>query len=66
LQEPWFWRITTKIKQIVEEKMRQDNETTAMQLHTLLAGMGYNLSKKTNLCSHGMDVYRECILPTYP
>ena len=42
-------KITTEIKQIVEEKMRQDDETTAMQLHTLLVGTGYNLSKRTIL-----------------
>ena len=43
-------KITTKIKEIIEEKMREDDETTAMQLHVLLAGMGYNISKRTTLC----------------
>jgi len=42
-------KITAEIKEIVEEKMREDNETTAMQLHTLLVGMGYNISKRTIL-----------------
>ena len=29
--------------------MRQNDETTGMQLHTLLVGTGYNLSKRTIL-----------------
>ena len=36
--------------------MRQDDETTAMQLHTLLVGMGYKLSKRTILhCRNALE-----------
>ncbi len=42
-------KITDDIKRIVEEKMRQDDETTATQLHVLLTGLGYSLSLRTIL-----------------
>ena len=36
-------KITAKIKQIVEEQMRADDETTAYQLHHLLKEKGYSI-----------------------
>ena len=32
-------KITSEIKTIVEERMREDDETTAIKLHALLTGM---------------------------
>lgn len=37
-------KVTADIKAIVEERMRQDDETTAYQLHALLVAHGYSLS----------------------
>ena len=37
-------KITEEIKAIVEEQMREDDETTAIQLHKLLNDKGYVLS----------------------
>ena len=43
-------KVTEEIKKIVEEQMRQDDETTAHQLHRLLTtSKGYNLSIDTIL-----------------
>ena len=42
-------KITDEVKKIVEEKMREDDETTAMQLHQLLTTRGYTISKRTIL-----------------
>ena len=42
-------KVTEEIKKIVEEQMRQDDETTAHQLHHLLTSKGYNLSIDTIL-----------------
>ena len=42
-------KITEDVKRLVEEKMRQDDETTAMQLYQLLTVNGYALSKATIL-----------------
>ena len=42
-------RITAEIKAIVNEQMRQDDETTATQLHTLLVSRGYRISLRTIL-----------------
>jgi len=41
--------ITDEIQQVVETQMRRDDETTASQLHVLLAGLGYQLSLRTVL-----------------
>ena len=38
-----------KIKQIVEDQMRVDDETTAYQLHRLLTEKGYSISLRTVL-----------------
>ena len=47
--------ITEDIQHIVEERMREDDETTAMQLHQLLTSHGYNLSRRTVLrCRTGL------------
>ena len=40
----------TEIKTLVEQKMRDDDETTAVQLHTMLKDHGYNISLRTILC----------------
>ena len=37
-----LFKITSKIKAIVDEQMRTDDETTAVQLHALLKSKGYN------------------------
>ena len=42
-------KITAEIKTIVNEQMRKDDETTAMQLHTLLVSRGYGISLRTIL-----------------
>ena len=42
-------KITEEIKQIVEEQMRKDDETSAFQLHTLLLSRGHYLSIRTIL-----------------
>ena len=42
-------KISAEIKEIVEEQMRADDETTATQLHRLLRQRGYNLSLRTVL-----------------
>jgi len=41
--------ITEEIRQVVEEQMRRDDETTASQLHVLLTALGYQLSLRTVL-----------------
>ena len=41
--------ITPEIKTFVEEKMREDDETTAEQLHRSLISRGIRISKKTIL-----------------
>ena len=42
-------KVTAEIKAIVEQKMREDDETTASQLHKLLVERGFVLSKHTSL-----------------
>ena len=42
-------RVTAEVKQIVEEQMRLDDETTATQLHALLKSHGYSLLLRTIL-----------------
>ena len=42
-------KITAEIKAIVEEQMRADDETTAVQLHALLKSKGYDISLRTIL-----------------
>ena len=44
--------ITTEMKTIVKAKMREDDKTTAEQLHCMLASRGYRISKKTVLRCH--------------
>ena len=45
-------KITAEIKALVEAKIQEDNETTALQLHALLVSRGYQISKKTILRCH--------------
>jgi len=42
-------KITAEIKEIVEEKMQEDDETTAYQLHALLLSRGCSISRRTVL-----------------
>ena len=42
-------KITAEVKAIVEEKMQEDDETTAYQLHRLLRSRGYIISIQTIL-----------------
>ena len=42
-------KVTAEIKQIVEDQMRLDDETTAYQLHRLLTEKGYSISLRTIL-----------------
>ena len=42
-------RVTAEIKQIVEEQMRKDDETSAYQLHQLLSEKGFSISLRTIL-----------------
>ena len=34
-------KVTMEVKTVVEEQMRQDDETSAYQLHTILTSKGY-------------------------
>ena len=40
-------KVTSEVKAIVEERMQDDDETTASQLHKILTDRGYQLSKRT-------------------
>ena len=42
-------RITAEVKAIVDQRMAEDDETTAVQLHSLLISKGYILSLRTVL-----------------
>ena len=42
-------KISAEIKQLVEEQMRSDDETTAYQLHRMLTEKGYSISLRTIL-----------------
>ena len=42
-------KITAEMRRLVEERMRLDDETTAVQLHQLLKSKGYDLSLRTIL-----------------
>ena len=42
-------KITAEMKEIVEAKMREDDETTAYQLHSLLVMRGFTISRHTVL-----------------
>jgi len=42
-------KITEEMRAFVEERMREDDETTAIQLHALLKSKGYQISTKTIL-----------------
>ena len=42
-------KVTEEVKRIVEERMRNDDETTAYQLHQLLTSKGYGISLRTIL-----------------
>lgn len=42
-------KVTAEVKAIVDQKMKQDDETTATQLHALLTSRGYNISLRTIL-----------------
>ena len=42
-------KITAEIKAIVEARMREDDETTAYQLHSLLLTRGFRISRRTVL-----------------
>ena len=42
-------KITAEIKQLVEQQMRIDDETTAYQLHRMLTEKGYSISLHTIL-----------------
>ena len=43
------FKATAEVKEIVEEQMRRDDETTAMQLHKLLVEKGYSISRRSIL-----------------
>ena len=42
-------KLTAKLKRVIEMAMSNDNKTTAIQLHALLASKGHNLSLRTIL-----------------
>lgn len=42
-------KLTAEVKEIIEAAMRNDDETTAVQLHALLVSKGHNLSLTTIL-----------------
>ena len=43
-------KITDAVKALVERRMREDDETTAHQIHFLLTSQGYRISCSTVLC----------------
>ena len=45
-------KITDQVLELVEEQMRKDDETTAVQLHSLLTLHGISISLSTIICSH--------------
>ena len=48
--------VTSEIKQVVEEQMQQNDETTAVQLHRILTDKGYRISLRTILrCRTSLD-----------
>ena len=47
-------RITDWVLQLVERRTREDDETTAVQLHTLLTACGVSISLSTILCSRSL------------
>ena len=44
-------KITDRVQQLVERRMREDDETPAVQLHTQLTACGISISLSTILCS---------------
>ena len=42
-------KITADMKRLVEQQMREDDETTAVQLHALLVRNGYEVTLRTIL-----------------
>ena len=47
-------KVTEEVLAIVDSKMREDDETTACQLHALLNSKGYSLSRHTILRSRSL------------
>ena len=45
-------KMTTEVKVLVEQKMREDDETTAIQLHTILVQSGYTMTLQMVLRCH--------------
>ena len=61
--------LTSEIKQVVEEQIQQDDETTAMQFHSILTDKGLSCLPENNtslLNVSWMGVSRKCLLPAYP
>ena len=56
-------KITGEVKQLVEKHMRADDETTAYQLHALFTRLNYSHTEVPK--DPGVDLQRECLLPTY-
>ena len=57
-------KITAEIKQLVEQQMRIDDETTAYQLHRMLTEKGYSIllhNTEVSNCAR-MDVSRQRVL----
>jgi len=60
--------ITDEVRRIVEKQMHGDDETTASQLHVLLASLGHTLNVRTILCCRTSLVWvfgGECLLPAH-
>ena len=58
-------KMTAAVKALIERQMRDDDETTAVQLHALRLRHGHSMTLKTVLMSRcsGLDVQRQCLLP---
>ena len=52
----WPSKITAEIKQIVEDQMRLDDETTAVQLYRLLKDKGYSTDRYALPISSRLDI----------
>ena len=57
-------KITQSLLEIVETQMRADDETTAVQLHTVLVKRGFDVLLKI-MDTAWLDVSRHRLLPAY-
>ena len=54
-------KMTAAVKALIEQQIRDDNETTTVQLHALLLRHDSEDNPQMSCCS-GLDVQRQCLL----